>query len=764
MSGEVVLLRRDAAQASTIDDGGYEGEHEAEEEEQEQEEMEYDNTRSWERTQQQQHQQEELGPAPQPPKASDFVVQAPIRAHVVARVAQAAPRARVQAPLQARPVPVQHRPLYQPPPAHFPHLDRIVSAPSPVTYMSPQYRQYPDLHPVTAAAPPATTHYPPRMVASLAHPSAPVLSAASTSTSSSNSANAASETETETDTDSEIASEAAAYVNRSRDAYDALERARRKGGVVGLRESLSPYDFTCPHCVDMQPERSAGAIVSFSCCLRRAHYSCMSSIQNIHELARQGVPACIQCLRPAKLLPHQVVLDRYREELTRLGQIQANQAKKPRPPKKVGRESDRKGRMASLWTLYEKLGTSLSQRGLVAGIKDVIKPDEQRSNPPMLDVQRMVEQGITTRDLLRAGWNLETIAEELELHRIAEEDEYDEDWKRIGFDRNALLELGDADMLYLMSAYDLHPYQLRRHFDIRLYHLWRSAERRRMGGRGSSSRSRSPADLSSSGGGGGGAAQGNGQGLGQAVQARFKSADRAEKNKRARGAARDFRTTEQICQHHGVLSPRQLAILGFDLHHMLVMGFSKDHFRNFPYFTMDDWITHLGFRKPHWNLLRLCKEDFAPKRGCFAGLVGWKLDTLKNRWGASPNELCEMGMITDEQVNGMLDPSPPAAAAPAAAPAPHPSQAPSPYYHYYYHYPHQQQPQPRYAARPAYYRQQHQPPPARRARAPQRPRYRRARRPHPQAVMWRPKVTQHQHQHQQQPPRLDEYGIKKGRV
>lgn len=733
--------------------------------------------------------EEQLGPVPLPAKASDFVPP-PAPAAVVAKRHAASggpapPKQMHRGPLQPRTasVAVRNRPQQvrrqqqqqQPavaeqhassrgpaassygPPVHYPHLEQIISAPQAhPAYMSPGYHQYPDLDVLRAGhavdqAPAAVGprhrhrqhHRPPDRRQAATAP--PLSSAAATITSSSS-------TETETDdTDSDIASEAAAYLRRTRDAYDAMERARRKGGVVGLRETLSEFDFACPHCVDMDLERAAGPVVSFSCCSRRAHYSCMGRIPNIHGLALQNVPPCIQCLRPAKLVSHQAVLKRCRAELQKEGGLNKGGGKNPLPPKKVGREADRQGRLMSLWGSYVALSEALGKRGLVAGIKDLVKSDEDRhAQAPQIDLERLVEQGIAARDLLKGGWTLETIAEELELHRIAADDEYDDDWKRLGFDRNAVLELGDADMLYLMSAYDLHPYQLRRHFRIRLPDLWRSAERRRMGGRGSSSRSRSPAALVN-----GASPKSKAPDLSQAVNARFESADRANRGKQARGAARDFRTTEEICRHHGMLSPRQLAILGFDLHHLLVMGFSKDLFRNFPYFTMDDWITHLGFRKPHWNLLRLSKGDFVRARGVFAGLVGWHLDTLMNRWGTSANEMCEMGVASRE---GMLagTPRPPpitvyvphryppqqqqqpptAAGAPQPPPVQYATYLPRTVYPPSTTY-HQQQQQHPYPRRPPPVAAH---PPVRmvRARAPQRPRNRRSRRPYPRA--WQPRA------------------------
>lgn len=630
MSGEVILLRR------------------PEEEEEEKGERVYhvDDRDAWEP---EEAQEQDLGPPPAAATASDFhVPPAPLK------TAPSVPTTSTRAPAsRMRPVQQQWHQQQQDaavaaasmgPPVDFRYLTQIQGSD---TYVPQQYRNYPDLAPAQSQPhlPLQQQHY--------QHPygymgaTAPVQSSAAVSE--------------DSETESDIASEASAYRSaqaaQSMDAYDALARARLKGGVVGLREDLSEYDFVCPHCVRMEPVPTGGPIVSFSCCSRRAHYSCMARIPNIHELASQNVPPCIQCLRPSRLPSHQIVLDRYRKAMQSEGRLSTTTggggggAKRP----SKGANKKRKGRLGALWNSYDALSAHMRQRGLVAGLGDFVR-SEDRTKPPEMNWERAVEQGLDARALLAAGWSLETIAEEFRLYDLD-----DEEWKtKLGFDRNVLLELPDTDLMYLMSAYSVHPYQLRHRFGVRLPDLWRSADRRRAGGgRGSSSRSRSP-----------GQGQGGPTVDSAAVKARLDSDRRASEGKEARGPARGFETTETICAHHGVLSPRQMAILGFDAHQLIIMGFSKDHFGNFRWFSMDDWITHLGFRKPHWSLLRLTRADFGPQ-GVFAGLQGWNLDTLMQRWNTSPTELCEMGVVTPDQLKGLLAPASPPAPAAASPPAYH---------------------------------------------------------------------------------------------
>lgn len=432
------------------------------------------------------------------------------------------------------------------------------------------------------------------------------------------------------------ASAAASLMEPLGDAWDAMEVAKTRGGVVGLCESLSEFDFVCPHCVSLEtgnqtdPPPPHGPIVSFSCCPRRAHYSCMVRNSTAHELARHKVPACIQCLRPADLASHQKIVQRYATQLPITPPVAVVS---PETAAAAGGS-----RIANLWATYDTLSTHLRQQGLVKGIQEFITSDD-RSKPPCLDAERIMKLGIDMRGLLRAGWSLETIVAEFKLYHLD-----DPTWARLGFDRNTLLELGEADLVFFMQTFNLHPYEIRRDFQIRLCHLWRSAQQRRMAGRGSSD-GRSPAEAR---------CVPSEHDLSTAVSQRFAVID----NAKAKGANRAMRATDAICDQTGFIKPRCLAILGFDLHHLLVMGFDKTHFQNFGYYTMHDWMFHLGFRKTHWKLLRLHKNDFGG-RGVFAALTGWNTDLLLKRWEITPNERYAMGLLTDSELENGTRPTVP---------------------------------------------------------------------------------------------------------
>ena len=428
------------------------------------------------------------------------------------------------------------------------------------------------------------------------------------------------------------------------DAWDAMEVAKMRGGVVGLCESLSEFDFMCPHCVSLDvvatggganaSTRAHGPIVCFSCCPRRAHYSCMVRNSTAHELARHDVPACLECLRPSDLAAHQQVVLRYAKQLP--AKIPST-ADATTTTTNAGGGGGVSGRISSLWATYDTLSTYLRQQGLIKGMQEFVTSDD-RSKPPCLDAERILKLGIDMRGLLRAGWSLATIVAEFKMYRLD-----DLAWTQLGFDRNVLLELGEADLVFFMQTFNLHPYEVRRDFQIRLSHLWRSAQQRRMAGRGSSDgrspsealhRSAASADLST------------------AVSHHFSVIN----NAKARGPDRGMCATGAICDQYGFIKPSCLAILGFNMHHLLAMGFDKTHFQNFGFYTMHDWLLHLGFRKTHWRLLRLHKNDFG-RGGVFANLTGWNTDRLLKRWQISPNERYAMGLLTDSELENGTRPT-----------------------------------------------------------------------------------------------------------
>ena len=482
--------------------------------------------------------------------------------------------------------------------------------------------------------------------------------------------------------ESDIASEAAAYAYQSRsrsstdDSYqttvaddiqtvhDARDLARSKGAVVGLCKHLSEFDFVCPHCLRDPYEQRTESTVEFVCCARRAHYACLCRIPDLHQLAKAKVPACIQCLRPEDLPPFDAVLQRYHNNN---GTGDQNGQAKHQDNGGDGGGGGNEGssrtreRLVEIWKAYNALGAHLKEKGMVKGISAFLR-SEDRTRLPEMDWETAVETGINIRTLFAAGWSLKTIMDEFCLPDLQHPDWQD----KLQFDRNALLEMRHSDMLHLVSRYNLHPFELRRQYRIRLQHLWASAESRRntqsRGSRGSRNKSPPPNDplpqktsgldyyleghtLSP--------AQ-----LESEVQRRFRNEQRAAQGLRIDAKDRTYQTTEQICRHLGVLSPKQLATLGFDLHHMIIMGFSKNHFLNFPWFSLDDWLTELGFRRPHWAILRLTRQDLEPG-GLLHGLVGWRLETLMHRWHLQPNDLLDMGVVDSRQLQQLLTPATP---------------------------------------------------------------------------------------------------------
>lgn len=513
-------------------------------------------------------------------------------------------------------------------------------------------------------------------------PTAPSLSAVSSSVSDLSSASGDGETDWIESDESEVASEAAAYRSTQRyrantkksakhnqtrggirqqsrtniatesesdpmqdiaDADDALYYARKNGGVVGVCKELQVEDFFCPHCGE-DPQLSRTAVVVYPCCNRKAHYSCVARKRNPHRLASEGVEACMQCLRPDGLLFFEQVLERYAPHVPSEQPSDSSRAD-PEPSASSPQYRER------LWKSYTALQAHLKKEGFLKGVGSFLK-SEDRTKPPEMDWEAAVKHGVDIQTLLGAGWSLATIAKEFRMQGFD-----DPDWQtKLGLDRNAFLELSFPDMWWFMNEYRPHPYALRKHFGIERKHLWYSAARRRSSGYGSStgSRCRSPVELS-------GAPRQNGNAsaeLATALQQRMKSQQLVDQSQQAVGPERGFQTTQVICKHYGVLSPRQLATLGFDLHHMILMGFNKDHFANFPHFTMDDWITHLGFRKPHWTLLGLTREDFSSPRGVLSKLHGWRLQVLMRRWRATPTQLYQLGIISDGELELLLQTPP----------------------------------------------------------------------------------------------------------
>lgn len=688
---------------------------------------------------QEEQEESDLGMPPSPPTMDDFVepvAQAPVSNHHAVVSRMSAPR--VQQQQQHHQIPLQYVP--QPMYPHAMMAPRQMNQPLAYPSLAQLYHNNNDTHSAASSrssgrsgsrlgmrAPPSRRRHRrssahkqrnprvhnPRQTQvvqqrnRLVRPTVPELSSAATS-----------EVESDTSSVFSSASSAAASRNRPRrallrskadtvvseDVYDARDRARDKGGVVGLLENLSEFDFVCPHCVQIDANRRQLATVTFSCCSRRAHYKCMARIPNVHHLALIGVPACIQCLRPSDLPSFQAQLEFHHDDL------QSERAPEGPALKTDDDDDDEKqGPLTGVeraWNTYTALGSYLKQKGMIKGVGAFLR-SQDRTKPPQMDWDQAIHSGVDAQTLFKAGWSLQTIANELRLGRLD-----DSDWKdKLRFDRHTVLESRCTDMLYLMRHFELHPYELRAHFHIKLRDLWNTAERRRKSSRGEASRgssgsnsqnsqsgSQSPtADARSS--------QENQQALEEALQARAQEKGLVDGGAAAAAARGYEQTTEDLCEKQGVLSPRKLAILGFDLHHMLVMGFNKDHFVNFSCFTMDDWLTHLGFRKPHWGILRLSKDDFAQPSGVVANLPGWRLDTLMERWATTPTELYEMGVLDPKQIQQLLHPSIPIVMpihrVPQHQSRPHQYPLPPSYQHYQqqqrYHYARQQQQHPQMA-------------------------------------------------------------------
>lgn len=485
-----------------------------------------------------------------------------------------------------------------------------------------------------------------------------------------------SSTEWEEEEESEVLSEAAAYVRAGRERRRVVEEARERGGVVGLRRELAHLDFLCPHCLRDDFEDGGRPLVAYSCCERRAHYSCVVRNHCSDAMGRRDMVACIQCMRPADLPPHETVLEYYAAQEAQRRQQRGEGARGA----------------GLLWDAYEALAARLKRRKVIERMGEVLRT-EDRSAPPEIDVEAALERGLKAHDMLQAGWALETLVGQLGLADLD-----DPMWGRLEFSRNTLLDLDLPDLLFFMRHFEVHPYELRRRFDIRLHHLWRSAERRKARGgagrrsssRGASRPSRSPGALSP------GAAAAMTEGLADEVAARL-AREQAVAGV-PRGAAesegmrgRGLATTEALCDRFRSLSPRKLAVLGFDLHHMIAMdsGFVKTLFRNFHLFTMRDWVEHLGFRRPHWTILQLDPRDFTSPHGVFRcldphGTKGWRLDVLMTQyWAVSPDDLRDMGIVTTHRLASMLAPPPPAQPRPRpqrrrAAPPPAEAREPAP--------------------------------------------------------------------------------------
>jgi hypothetical protein len=465
-----------------------------------------------------------------------------------------------------------------------------------------------------------------------------------------------------TDVESEIEEEESDVIV---DAQDAFDLSRRRGDVVGIYKELRMQDFLCLHC-GKDPFKSTRPVVNFSCCGRKSHYVCVAGNPNTHRLIMKGMIACFQCLRPCDLPPFDDILHRYQEgALTCLKEQKAKSVYNDDDDDDDNNmESDEENptttqRLKHMWRSYGALQAHLKKHGILKGVGSFLK-SEDRTKPPAMDWDKALEHGVNINVLLDAGWSLETIVEEFCLYAFD-----DKEWKeKLGLDRNNFLELSFENMWWFMNKYRPHPLELREHFKIGLKHLWQTAMRRResTGGSTTSSRCRSPASCDEEDEAGDykrrmGKRSNGGSELVQALNERVKAKRvNIDASKRG-GSSRNYQTTDMICKQYQVLSPRQLAVLGFNLHEMISMGFKKDHFENFPYFTMDDWITHLGFRKPHWTCLGLNKSDFHSNMGVLGSkkLRGWNLDVLLlKRWRTTPSELQEMGIVSNSQFENLL--------------------------------------------------------------------------------------------------------------
>ena len=441
-----------------------------------------------------------------------------------------------------------------------------------------------------------------------------------------------------------------------------LENNPKSQGLFGIKESLSEWDAMCPYCLTKDDENTeqVSRHLNCLCCSRITHLGCL--LQNPCELALalRPISSCISCMRPKETCHHEIILKTYEDRIgdnpddasgvhenyysdgssTDESSSESSSSSSGTiavPSKKKGGNSDAENnpmRSAVRSQLrsgyknirYSALETVMKANGIKKSIQNMfvstgIIPSQ---TPRALDRRLASTQGITMRMLMmEAGWSLAEVVEEFHITKSS-----DEIWQKLKFDRNTLLDMPLKDMLYFMKKFDFHPYQLRKIFEINFRDLFESSMRRRDSPNATSVEgslaSSTPKDL--------------GPTLFQ---------DHAYEN--------SFRQTANLCHHHCVLSPDQLAVLGFNFHHLIVMGLSsKDDLLRFTHFSLADWVDKLGFKPPHWEILGFHKEDFS-EGSALASLRGWDLiELLSNHWKVNPTERMAMGCLGQEEMDRNL--------------------------------------------------------------------------------------------------------------
>jgi hypothetical protein len=472
-------------------------------------------------------------------------------------------------------------------------------------------------------------------------------------------------TEDDTDTDdddiislsgeSDVASEAASYNPRRRRARirhgqkllggSTRQRHRRaqstdseRGIAVGNNIVViaveEEEDQGCAHCAKPSPDQYLGYVTHYSCCDRRSHTICVVSNPTARDLLLgkfEGAPdgetgcsvenivknnirtPCLSCLRPANLIAHQELLDAYAKFFESLAQPEphtdsntknstATQAieRDKRPADAEQRKSKHVGGSGLFNRLFGK-----AQPAVDGYENHGDNSSSSDNNSDDSDDDDGTSAVVSIRELLAQGRSLESVAAEYKLNRI--DDEYEIDWERMQFTKETLLSLGSEDLLFYMRNYRVHPYRLRWKFDITLADLWVNDE----------------AQI-------------------RAVR------DYARHHHMKAG-------TEDLCAHFRLLTPTKLALMGFDTHHLIQMGFTKDGFLRFPAFTLQDWTRTLGFAKPHWWLLKFSKADFLDHITDDAPIGrGWNFMNLRREWQLDIVDLQTMGMVDDENLLSQL--------------------------------------------------------------------------------------------------------------
>ncbi len=476
----------------------------------------------------------------------------------------------------------------------------------------------------------------------------------------------------------------------------------KRGGLVGVMRDLTQWDVMCPYCLD-QPAAEQSRHLNCLKCSRITHIACLRNRPCELELALQRVSVCIQCARPGDYRPHDEILADYRRQfrvdvndhpttaLVLSKQQEAAAAAAAAGVDTMSETDDSSDDDASddddsnskfadsnpiRTAVQRSLGRALSvvhrnslERVMQSkGVSSLQRMFSQGSaggqqRPGSLDPRLAAAEGLTMRMLLtEAGWPLSVVVEQFGLHSSS-----NELWQKLQFDRNTFLDMPAQDMLFFMSRFNFHPYQLRKTFALRLSDLWESSMRR----------GDSPD-----------ATAAEGKLAEQWLAAKHPPppsvagvAPDAPPEHAQAAAAANMRHTEELCLHHRVLSPDQLAIMGADVPHMLLLGLSKEDIVRFPYFSLSDWVRKLKFSFAHWEILDIDREDFA-SGALFHGLRGWALGALLNHhhWNVSPNQRRDMGCLNQQEMDGLLvqkdatgldrqapEPSPTAAAAAAAA-------------------------------------------------------------------------------------------------